>query len=346
MEIIAAIGLNSFEKSVIKKIILAGARVLRYNFSYRTTEENIAHIQTGRRAIEDLNSSVKILIDMPLNKIRLGDFDIKFFPVKEGQEVVFKCASFSTDCNQYIPVNTDRLDDKVQQGQTITIGDGEILTQVKEIIDPQTIKAKVLNNGYIRYTRTLNMNWLPGKEQTLTRYREIIEKTQIVNPDYIALSYIDSDFKEKIKQIPYIKNQKTKIVAKIERLISLEELKDLCQDPFYDIIMLDRGEMGVNTAFEKNCILQKQITRIALKYRKPVIVSTHILESSMNDLIPYRAEIADLTNIVLDGASAIMLCHETAVGKRPAYTISVAKKIIDQAQKYKEKIKSIKKNQT
>lgn len=338
MLIIAGIGVNPTPKEQLRKVILAGANVLRYNFSYRSLEESINLVEGMREIIDELNSDIKILIDLPTNKVRLGDFAEKSFEVKENQELIFKCASYSQNCNEFIPVQIGSFDDKLTLEQTLTIGDGEILIQVIEIIDSQQVKIRVLNNGHIKFMRTLNMNWLPDENILLENYKATFAKLDAINPDYIAISYLNQKFDQQIKKMLPINNAETKIIAKIERELNPEELTQLCQDPYYNLIMIDRGQLGVNTAYAKNNIIQKKIITTAKKYRKPVIISTHLLASTIKNLIPTRSDIADLTNVVLDGASGIMFAYVTTAGCRPAYTISVARKIIAEAKKYKEEL--------
>ncbi len=338
MLIIAGIGLNSFSEDKVKKIILTGADVLRYNFSYRDSEENISHIKTARRAIEELNSNTKILIDMPIPKIRLGDFDIKTFGVKEGENYYFKSASFTSDCNEFIPVQIKNLGEKIKLHQNITIGDGEISIHAINIIDKDTIEATVLNNGVIRYNKSFNIENGFDKEQFINEYSLILDKTKDIKAHYITISYVNAEVNEKIKNLPFWKQasnkEKIKKIIKIENKNALDDIEKIVQDDFYDYILIDRGELGVNTPFELLGLIQRRLIKLAKNNRKRVIVSTQILESTINNYIPYRSEITELTSLVLSKVDAIMLCQETAVGARPSYSISVAKKIINEVEKY------------
>lgn len=342
MLIIAGIGLNSFSEDKIRKIILAGADVLRYNFSYRSIEVNSKHIQVARRIIEDLNTSAKILIDFPIGKVRLGDFDSKILGVREGEDFILRSGNYSPDCTQFIPVQLERLGEKVRLHQTITIGDGEIAMQVTQIIDHSSIKVKILNNGAIRFMKSFNAEQFFTEEEMLEKYKKIINKINTIKPDFIAFSFIDLETNEEIKKYLNKKipsgNDRPKKIIKIENREGLSRIKDICQDDFYDMIMIDRGELGVNLPFEDLGIIQKEITRLAQKLKKPIIVSTQILESTINNYTPYRSDIYGLTNMVLDGINGIMLCQETAIGLRPAYSISVAKKIIEKSIIYKNKL--------
>ncbi len=336
MLIIASIGQNTTEQKA-RKIILAGANVVRINFSRRNINENIEYVKIIQGVINDLNSQTKILIDLPINKARLGDFDGKTFSVREGEEFICKSASYSPDCNQFIPIQIPRLGDELVVDQTVTIGDGEIALQVIEIIDESTVKVKILNNGIIQYLKTLNTGHRINTTNTIEQYRQIIDRVKEHNPDYYAFSYVNQETNEEIKKLFKFKvdNSYPKIIIKIENQKGVDDIKEIVQDKFYDYVLIDRGEMGVNTPFEQTGIQQKILLENTRKYGKPTIVSTQILESTIHNYTPTRSDILDLTNIVLDGASGIMFCRETGFESRPAYTISVAKKIISATEKYR-----------
>jgi len=338
MFIIAGIGLNSFSEDKTRKIILTGADVLRYNFSYRESEENIDHIKTAIKMIEELHSDTKILIDMPIPKIRLGDFDTKSFGVREGEKFYFKSASFTSDCNEFIPVQTQDLGKKTKLHQNITIGDGEISIHVTDIIDKDTIEGTVLNNGVIRYNKSFNIENGFDREKFLNNYSKIFDAISNIRTHYIALSYINEEVNIAIKNFPFWQDSsnrgKIKKILKIENKSALDDIDKIIKDDFYDYILIDRGELGVNMPFELLGLIQKKLIKLAQTNKRGVIVSTQILESTINNYVPYRSEITELTNLVMAKVDAIMLCQETAVGARPSYSISVAKKIINEVEKY------------
>lgn len=336
MLIIATVGHTTLAEDQISKIILAGADIIRYNFAYKNISEHVEFVETAQRIIGELHSSAKILIDFPLNKIRLGDFDIKIFAVRENQELIFKSAPFSPNCYEFLPVDTQELGKKVYTDQTITIGDGEISMQVIEILNSETIKVRILNNGVINYIKTFNCKYRISEEETLKLYDETLEKIKKIEPDKIAISFIDFQINEKIKQLILSKSMLPKVIIKLEHIINENELEKLCLDNFYSAILIDRGELGVNEPFEKIGYYQDFVIKTAKKFNKQVIVSTQILESTISNFIPSRSDINDLTQIVRSGANGIMFCMETSSSNRPAYPISVAKKIILEAQSYKK----------
>jgi len=331
MIIIASIGVTTAAENDIRKIILAGADVLRHNFSYYSIDKNFDYIDKVQKIVDDLNAHTKHLIDFPLNKVRLGDFNSKIFAVREGEEFIFQSASYSPDCNDFIPVQIPKLGDKLFVDQTITLGDGEIAIQVAQILDSQSIRAKILNNGIIRYMKSFNIrHYQPPTAQILKQYDEIFEKSSLFLPDFYAWSYINHEVNEQIKQLPGCTHRHTqaKTIIKIEDQTGVDDIESICQDRFYDLILIDRGEMGVNMPYEKIGLYQKEIIKVAKKQNKPIIISTQILDSAINNYIPSRADIQNLTELALENVDGIMFCQETVVGSRPAYPIHVSKKIV------------------
>jgi len=322
-------------KARARKMILAGISMIRFNFSRHSTEKNLKIIQETNEIISELNSKVKTMIDMPIKKIRIGDFDAKIFAVKEGVEIICQSATHSPDCNKFIPINIKKLGEKVHLNQTITIGDGDVAVQVIEIIDQDTIKVGALNNGAIEYMKTFNMPFVDEEYDIVKAYTDILKDIKKTECNYIAISYIDRVTNENIKKTLEKEASGKKIIIKIENQQGITDIDEIVKDKFYDILLIDRGELGVNVPYTQTGIVQKNICQIANKAKKPVIVSTQILESTINNYVPSRAEILDITNMAIDGVYGMMLCRETGINARPAYTIAVARKIIDEVKKAK-----------
>lgn len=339
MLLIATVEKYLLMENHIKKIILAGADVFRLNFSYSTIDENVRHINIIQQTIDELNSSTKILIDFPINKVRLGDFELKLFPVNENDKITLKSSAFTFDCYDYIPVQLPNLGNKLSIGQSITIGDGEVSILVSEIIDDNTVKAIVQNKGIIQYMKSFNVVQGIDENKILKNFNEIIEKIKHLDTHYFAISYYNSSLFEKLVKIIRKEKKRKKIVLKIEDWIGLDHMEKIFAKDNFDLVMIDRGELGVNAPYYKVGTYQKQITAMAIRHKKPVIISTQIIESTMTNYVPNRAEILDITNMVLDGVSGILLCRETAINQRAAYTIATTKKIIMETEKFRDENK-------
>src|SRR3989344_1305140 len=335
MFIIASVGLNNFSEEKIRKIILAGADALRYSFSYGPIENTIDRIKVGMKVIDELNSSAKIIVNLPSNQIRLAGPHTPR-KVSENEELILKSASHDqsmTDDNIYVHIF--ELGNQVYNNQNTTIDHGKIALQVTEIINNETVKVRALNEGVLQSTLSIHIAQNTENEEYFDKLRAIMARLEEITPEYLAIPLISSAVNEKIKQLSDFSWQ-PKIIGRVESRAAKENLEEICQDKFYDLILLNRGKLGLDMPFERLGIFQKEAISTIKKYKKQAIISSQILEGTIHNYIPLRSDISDLTNIVLDGADGIMLCNETALGARPAYTLSVARKIILEAEKYKK----------
>lgn len=336
MLIIATANILNINKDRIVKMILAGTDILRYNLAYCNHNEIEERVKTIQEAKETIQSNIKLLFDFPLNKARFGDFENKIFAVQENEEMVLQSAPYSPDCNSFIPINTKKIGERVVPNQTITLANGRVSLQVTQIINSESVKVRVLNNGLLKARQTVNANLCIDDSTMLETYKTLLEKIATIKPDYLSISYLNKEFFNLIKELEIIKqlSQNTKFVIKIESGNTADEIRGLCQDKFIHALLIDRGEIGVNTPFERLGLYQKEIISTAKSYSKPTWVSTQVLDSTIDNYIPTRSDILDLTNIILDGATGIMLSKETSASQRPAYAITVAKRIINEIKKY------------
>jgi len=335
MFIIASVGLNNFSEDKIRKIILAGADALRYSFSYGPIENTIDRIKGGMRVIDELNSSAKIIVNLPSNQVRLaGPHNPR--KVMENEEIILKSALHDQcmiDDNIYVHIA--ELGNQVYINQITTIDHGKIALQITEIINNETIKVRALNEGILQSTLSIHIAQNTESEEYFNKLRDVLARLEEIAPEYIAIPFIGPAVNEKIKQLSNF-SWSPKIICRIESQVAKENLEQICQDDFYDMVLLNRGKLGLDMPFERLGIFQKEAIQIIKKYKKSAIISSQILEGTIHNYIPLRSDILDLTNIVLDGADGIMLCNETALGSRPAYTLSVARKIILETEKYKK----------
>lgn len=338
MYIVATISKNSFAPEKIKEIIIAGASVLRFNFSHGTPDQMFDRIQTARKVISELGGekTIKIMADLPGAKLRLGKFEPFDYPVKSGQSFIFKTAKDSDSPEDFIPVNAENIGQLVKIGQEISIADGSPSFLINKILSDEAFTATALNDGLITHMKGLNIGQGVDSLNHLTE--EFLTHAGMlsrIKPDWIALSFVNSAASiEHTKSILREKMDITKlppIVAKIETPQGVKNIDEIAEKA--DILMVARGDLAVTTPFELLGLEQKCIVQAAKKANKPVIVATQILESLLDGRVPTRSEILDLTNIVLDGVDGIMFAKETGLSLTPGFSVSTAKKIIEAVEK-------------
>lgn len=334
MFIIASVGTDNFSEDKIRKIILAGADALRYSFSYGPIETTLERIKSGIKVIDELNSSAKIIVNLPSNQLRLAGPETPR-KIMENEEIILSSATHTPLQEDYVYVHTSELGNLVYINQITSIDHGKIALQVTEIINNHNIRVRALNEGFLQKSLSIHITPHMKTADYLQKTKEVLHQLEEIAPDYIAVPYISPAINEEIKKLSDY-SWRPKIITRIESQLAVENLEKICQDNFYDLIVLNRGKLGMELPFEQLGIYQKESIKTIKKYKKQVIVSSQILEGTIHNYIPLRSDILDLTNIVLDGADGIMLCNETALGTRPAYTLSVAKKIIFETEQYKK----------
>jgi pyruvate kinase len=159
-----------------------------------------------------------------------------------------------------------------------------------------------------------------------------LQFTTLKNPEYVAMSFVrTADDVRELRALLDARGSTAKIIAKIERKEALETLDSIIAAA--DGIMIARGDLGEAIPFETVPFVEKDILKRCLEAGKPCIVATDMLTSMITDATPSRADVTDISQAVLDGASATMLSNETAVGSFPIEAVSVMRKVVDEALK-------------
>ena len=339
MYIVATISKNSYTKPKVQEIVQAGAKMLRYNFSHNNPESIKKLIQDARDVIHETGSDdVEILADLPGAKMRFANFEPTEYPVEKGTVYTFKSvdsapaddssmAVFSTD--EFIPVNVPHVGSLAKPGETMLVGDGEVAFKVIDVIDDDTFTAQALNTRYVPSMKAIHLGSSIDEIDHMTDWtKDHIAHLHEIQPEWIAWSFVRSadDIKRNMTLVQTSDDWQPKIMAKIETVQGVQNIAEICD--VVDAIMIARGDLGLLAPTEKLGIYQKKITKIAKEKGVQVIVATQVLDSLLSYYVPQRAEILDLTNIVMDGADGILLAKETGISMTPGYSVETALKII------------------
>jgi pyruvate kinase len=225
-------------------------------------------------------------------------------------------------------INYSRLPEDVKKGELILVDDGKLMLEVTKTDRKKQITCKVIQGGMLSSNKGVNF---PNTRISMPSLTEKDEKDLSFaieqDVDWIGLSFVRSardmiDLKHKISSA----GAKAKVIAKIEKPEALECIDDIINES--DGIMVARGDLGVEIPFQNVPLTQKMLIDKGIKYAKPVIVATQMMESMITQMTPTRAEVNDVANAVLDGADAVMLSGETSVGKYPVEVISTMSRIV------------------
>ena len=327
-KIVATIGTATDDPNIIKKLINTGVNVFRLNFSHGNHGEHLKRITYIRSAEKEMNSNVAILADLQGPKFRIG--------VVKNESKVIKGSNYIFDKNPEIGdfkrVNLphDEIFKSLSIGSNILMDDGKLQFKVKDISKDE-IKTEVVVGGSIKSNKGINLPDVVLNTSPLTS-KDIEDLKFILNKeiDWVALSFV-----QKLKDVEEVKKyigDKAGVIAKIEKPSALKELNEIIEA--CDGIMVARGDLGVELAPEEVPGIQKEIILKCRQAGKPVIVATQMLESMIETPSPTRAEASDVATAVFDGADAVMLSAETAIGSYPLETVSIMDRIITSAENH------------
>ena len=330
-KIVCTLGPSSSNEETIRKMLLSGMNVARVNFSHGTHEQHHKTIETFRQVRDELDMPAAVMLDTKGPEIRLKDFVNGKEFLEDGQE--FTLTSRDVEGTSSIVATTyERLPNMVKEGDKILIDDGMIVLTVISKTETD-ILTKVVHGGNVSNHKGVNIPDVDlGMEYIGEQDRSDILFGIEEDVDYIAASFVrmQEDVEELRKLLNDNGGKDIKIIAKIESTQGVDNFEHIL--PKVDGIMIARGDMGVELAFERLPGIQKRIIKRCLESGKIAITATQMLESMVENPVPTRAEITDVANAVYDGTSAVMLSGETAAGKYPVEAVEVMAKVAEQAE--------------
>ncbi len=332
-KIVATIGPASSSKNILRKMLENGMNAARINFSHGTNEANSNLMKNIRELSEKMDIPVGIIADLQGPRIRtLVEDDVE---IKKGETVMISDVSVKNRL-PVIKYNLFKLDSpgiikNVSPGNSILIEDGLMRVKVVQKFKDYLL-AEVIEGGTVKNHKGVNIPDAELKIGAVTEKDEQDLKFALKNNvDFIALSFVSNrkeieSVKKKIKKILGRNNDLPQIVAKIERKEAIKNIDEIISAT--DILMVARGDLGIEMDESRVVIYQKELIAKCLKSGKPVIVATQMLNSMIENPRPTRAEVSDVSNAVIDHSDAVMLSGETANGKYPVEAVKTMSDII------------------
>jgi pyruvate kinase len=331
-KIVATVGpaCNTYEK--LLALVQEGVNVFRLNFSHGTHEQHYEVMQHINKINASFPFNIAILADLQGPKLRVGEIENDVLPLRKGDEFYFtneKCLGNLSGVYLSYP----NFHNDVKVGETIMIDDGKIEVKVIEVGADTRVKVVVTTPGDLTSKKGINLPdtkiSLPSLTEKDLRDIDFIVHNSI---DWVALSFVRkaSDIEE-LRAILKDKGHDAKIIAKIEKPEALDNLREIILAS--DAVMVARGDLGVELPLEKIPMIQKNIIRKCIHRAKPVIIATQMMESMIDRTRPNRSEITDVANAVIEGADAVMLSGETAMGQYPELVIRTMVNIISEVEK-------------
>lgn len=327
-KIVATIGPGSESAEVLNRLFEAGVAVTRLNMSHGDQEEHGKRIHTIRTVAKKSNLPIAILQDLSGPKIRIGDFATGSIELEAGQTFILTGDKGEGD-NEKVYFNYPHIQKDIKAEMVLMLDDGKKKLVVEKVVG-NDIYTKVLVGGNIKSRRGVNIPGAYLSISTLSKKdKDDLSFGIAQGVDFVALSFVRTakditELKALIK-----KAQGTQaVIAKIETQEAVDNIDKILE--VSDGLMVARGDLAIEIGPAKVPSVQKMIVRKCNEVGKPVIVATQMLESMINSPVPTRAEVSDVANAIFDGADAVMLSEETALGKYPIETVSIMRGIAQQ----------------
>ncbi|MBQ2932787.1 MAG: pyruvate kinase [Clostridia bacterium] len=325
-KIVCTIGPASNNEDTLRKMCKAGMNVARLNFSHGTHEEHKNNIDLIKKVRDDLNLPIAILLDTKGPEYRIGIFENSKIFLNDGDTFTFTTDEVLGDQSR-VSVSYKGLINDLEKGDKILLNNGLVIFEVIEIKDNDAV-CKVIHGGEVSDRKSMSFPNKVLKQIYLSQQDKEDILFGIENDvDFIACSFVSCkqdlvDVKQFLKQsgAPDVE-----LIAKIENQAGIDNIEEICSE--CSGIMIGRGDMGVEIAYEKLPAIQKHLITKCRMLGKRVITATEMLESMIHNPRPTRAEISDVANAVYDGSSAVMLSGETAAGKFPVQAVEAMARI-------------------
>ena len=320
-KILATIGPATDLPERLTSMLRAGADAFRLNLSHGTDAEHRATLRRMHAAARSVGRDVAIVADVQGPKIRIGDLAAPSVELRPGQAWRLDRDPTPGDTRR-VRVELPSFRQAARPGDPILLGDGAVELKV-DWVSPDTIGTRVVSGGAVGSHAGI---YLPRAQLRLgafaTHDRHDAEIALAGGIDFLALSFVRdaTDLAEARRWLDrHAEGAEVGLIAKIERAEALARIDDILGAA--DGIMVARGDLGIEVPLARLALEQKRLVRRANVAGKFVIVATQMLLSMVNSPRPTRAEATDVANAVLDGADAVMLSEESAVGHFPIESV-------------------------
>lgn len=327
-KLIASLGPPTMSQDVVINLCREGVVGFRINFAHGDESVWKVMIDSVFKAESFIGRPLALIGDLRGPSIRLGDVDTSYH-VGRGEVVNLVLKDAGSSEKREVPLPIKEVYNKLEVGDLILMNDGRVRLKVSDILRDR-IELTALTDAVISSRKALVV---ANKEFNLPLLREkdLSDLNFALNNgfNYVGLSYVRRGMDVKIVKdiIRKSGHENVKIIAKIETKSAVENLDEIVEAT--DAVLVARGDLGMNFGLDEIPYLQKKIISRSLQLGKPVIVATQLLESMIENPVPTRAEVVDVSAAVSDGVDALMLTGETAIGKYPIDAIRWLRKIVE-----------------
>jgi pyruvate kinase len=326
-KIIATLGPATSDEKSIADLFRAGVDVFRLNFSHGSLEEHKDRYDAIRRVEKKFNRPIAILLDLQGPKLRLGKFENGKADLKTGNPFRLE---LSEAVGNYVGATLPHSEifAALKPEMKLLLDDGKLELRVQKC-GADYAETMVIVGGEISDHKGVNVPSARLDLSPITKKdRKDLEFGLELGVDWVGLSFVQrsSDVTEALELVA----GRAGVLVKLEKPSAIDDLKGIVR--LADAVMVARGDLGVELPPEDVPAIQKKILNRCRREGKPVVVATQMLESMIHSPTPTRAEASDVATAIYDGADAVMLSAETAVGEYPIEAVSMMDRIVNRVE--------------
>ncbi len=327
-KIIATLGPGRSSQEDIAELIEAGADVFRLNFSHGVHDDHRRRYDIIRGLEAKVGRPIGILMDLQGPKLRVGQFENGSIVLEKGQP--FRLELDDVKGNETVAsLPHPEIFAALRPDMELLLDDGKIRLRVDKA-GKDFAETIVVTGGKLSNNKGVNVPSAILELSAMTdKDREDLEVGLEMGVDWVALSFVQRP--ADVEEIKNIVKGRAGVMAKLEKPSAIEHLHGIVE--LADAIMVARGDLGVELPPEDVPVQQKRIINACRIAGKPVVVATQMLESMITAPTPTRAEASDVATAIYDGADAVMLSAETAVGEYPVESITIMDRIINRVER-------------
>lgn len=324
VKIVCTLGPASSNPETLRDLVRAGMDVARLNFSHGTLAEHAARLAAIRAAEREAERPLAVLQDLPGPKLRIDQMRPET-RLRAGDEFGLRRGTGLGDAEQAF-VDDAYLFEEIEPGDRLLLADGSVELEVRKV-DARSARCRVLTGGPLSSRKGINVpRGLLKRPLLADRDREALRFGAEQGVDFVCVSFVRG-----VADLDTVQGElerhgaRLPLVAKIETAPAIENLEAIVERS--DAVLVARGDLALETPYERVPLVQKRVIEVARRRGRPVITATQMLASMVTASQPTRAEVNDVANAVLDGSDALMLSEETAVGDHPARAAATMSRI-------------------
>jgi pyruvate kinase len=326
-KIVATVGPASAGLERIRALFEAGVDVFRLNFSHGSHDDHRARFAEIRQVESETGRPIGILADLQGPKLRLGNF-------ADGRVEIAAGAHFRLDLDKHpgdqnrAPLPHPEVFEALHPGTELLLDDGKVRLRVVTC-GADFADTECLVGGTLSDHKGVNVPGVVLPISAVTeKDRADLSFALEQGADWIALSFVQRP--EDVAEGRKLIGNAAGLLVKLEKPAAIQRLAEIID--LADALMVARGDLGVEMPPEDVPSVQKQVIHACRLAGKPVIVATQMLESMITAPTPTRAEASDVATAVYEGADAVMLSAETAVGQYPIEAVTMMDRIARRVQ--------------